>query len=173
MAKLEDHEEFHPDHHIDAGEELYGWKTWEFLPHERSPLWYIFAAVLSVTLIIYAIWTTNYMFAIIILMMGIIFLIGNLRKPKVVDIHITTMGLVMNDKFYAYEEIKDFALVYAPPDIKWLYVDFNKVWMPMLTIPLENADPNIVREAMTPYAFENIELEEETLTDLVRRVYKV
>lgn len=173
MEKDQKVQELPEDSHIDAGEELYGWQTWEFMPHQRSMLWYVFASILSVVLIVYAIWVTNYMFAIIILMIGIIFLIGNLRKPEIVNVHVTTLGLVVNDKFYEYEEIKDFSLIYAPPDIKWLYVDFNKVWMPMLTIPLEDADPNIIREVMTPYAFENLEREEETLTDMVRRVYKL
>jgi len=161
------------DEHIDAGDGIFSWEAWEFLPHERSKLWYVVAAIVSVLLIVYAVWTTNYMFAIIILMIGIIFLVGNLRKPKRIHYHVTTLGIVANDKFYAYEEIKDFSLIYAPPYIKWLYVDFHRAWLPMLTIPLEDADPNEVRDAMLPYAFENIEREEETLTDMVRRLYKL
>lgn len=158
---------------VDAGEELYSWEAWEFPPHTRSKVWYAVAAVISVLLIVYAIWTTNYMFAIIILMMGVIFLVGNLRKPDRIQIHITDLGIVVNNRFYGYEEIKDFSVVYAPPAVKWLYLDFHKITLPILSIPLEDADPNLIRDAMLPYAFENIEREEETLTDLVRRVYKL
>lgn len=158
---------------IDAGDEIYSWKAWEFEPHERSRMWYIFASLISVACIIYAVWTENYLFAIIILMIGIIFLVNNLRKPKIIDVHITNMGIVVGEEFHDYKEIKDFSLIYAPPEIKILYIDFHKVWMPLLTLPLEDADPNIVRESLLPYAFENLDREEESLTDMLKRVYKL
>ncbi len=106
-------------------------------------------------------------------MMGIILLINNLKHPNRLHIHITDAGIVVGHHFYDYKDIKDFSVIYEPPEIKILYVDFNSVLEPLLVLPLEDADPNEVRDALLPYAFENLDREEETLTDMVRRMYKL
>ena len=71
------------------------------------------------------------------------------------------------------KDIKEFALLYEPPIVKTLYVDFNSFWRPMVSIQLEDVDPNLVRESLLPYAYENLEREDETLTDMLRRMYKL
>lgn len=158
---------------IDAGDELISWETWNFPKHERSKTWYLIAAVIGVALIVYAILTANFLFAIIILMMGIVVLINNLRQPERIMVYITTLGVVVGNEFHSYKEIKDFSIVYEPPEIKILYLDFVSAWHPLIVIPLEDINPNEVRSCLLPYAFENIEREEEALTDLVGRLYKL
>lgn len=159
--------------HVDAGESLYEWETWEFPPHERSKNWYIGASIIAALCIIYAIATANYIFAIIILLFGILFLLDQMRHPERIKVHITNLGVVFGDEFYSYEEMKDFSIVYSPPDVKLLYIDFIQAWHPLLTVHLEDADPNEVRDLLVQYAFENLEREDETLTDMVKRLYKL
>ncbi len=158
---------------VDAGDELISWETWEFPQHERSKQWYVITAIISVGLIIYAIMTANFVFAIIILMMGVVMLINSLRKPERVRVYITTLGVVVGNEFHSYKEIKDFSIIYEPPDVKILYVDFVSRWHALISVPLEDVNPNDVRASLLPYAFENIEREEESLTDLVSRLYKL
>ncbi|RMD52024.1 FUSC family protein [Candidatus Parcubacteria bacterium] len=158
---------------IDVGTALMSWEAWEFPPHQRSRTWYISAFVIGLVFLIYAVWSANYIFAVIILMMGIILLINGLRKPERVHVHITDLGIVFGNHFYDYKDIKDFAIVYDPPEVKILYIDFNNIFEPLLSIPLEDADPNQVRKTLLPYVLENLEREEETLTDTVRRLYKL
>ncbi len=158
---------------IDAGESQVEWKTWEYPPHERSIVWFIAAGVVGAALLIYAIVSANYLFAIIVLMMGVIMLIDGLRHPDRIDIHITDAGVVVGDKYYSFNMIKDFSIIYEPPEVKLLYIDFNNVWQPLLVVPLEDVDPNAVRDSLLPYAFENLQREEETLTDTLRRLYKL
>jgi hypothetical protein len=171
---MEKKEVLHGDiQEIDAGEALVSWETWEYPPHERSTKWYIIASLIGIGLIFYSILTANFLFAIIILMMGVIMLVNALRHPDRIEVHITTLGLVVGNEFHSYKEIKDFSLVYEPPDVKLLYVDFNSRIHPLVAIPLEEVNPNDVRASLLPFAFENIEREEETLTDMVRRLYKI
>jgi len=158
---------------IDVGESRLSWQTWEYPPHERSRSWFIVASVVGAGLLVYAIATGNFMFAIIILMMGIILLISTLRHPNRVHVHITDLGIVFGDQFFDFEGMKDFSIIYNPPEVKMLYVDFQRLWQPLLTIDLHDIDPNAVREQLLPYVFENLEREEETLTDMVRRMYKL
>jgi hypothetical protein len=158
---------------IDAGDTQVAWEAWEYEPHERSLVWFIIAGIIGAVLLVYAISTANYLFAIIVLMMGVIMLIDGLRHPDRIDVHITDQGLVFGDQFYNFNMIKDFSIIYEPPDVKLLYVDFNNVWQPFLVVPLENVDPNVVRDNLLPYAFENLSREEEALTDMLRRMYKL
>lgn len=157
----------------DVGAPLVSWETFERIPHERSKSWYIIASVIGAALLIYAVLTGNFLFAIIILMAGIILVMNGIRHPERIEVHITDLGIVVDNTFHDYKDIKEFALVYEPPMIKTLYVDFNSAFRPMVSIQLDEADPNIIRETLLPYVYENLEREDETLTDLLRRVYKL
>ncbi|MBU0613731.1 hypothetical protein KJ766_00385 [Patescibacteria group bacterium] len=158
---------------IDVGDEIVSWQAWEFPKHERGTLWYVIVGSIGVSLIVYAVISANYLFAIIILMIAVILIITGLRKPEIVQVYLTNLGVVFGEEFYPYQEIKDFSIAYNPPEVKLLYIDFHKVWRPLVSIPLEDADPNEVREVLLPYAFENLEREEEHLTDMMKRLYKL
>ncbi|MBT3230575.1 hypothetical protein HN358_02220 [Candidatus Uhrbacteria bacterium] len=163
----------HDDEIEDVGTPLVSWEAWERPPNDRSRNWYIIASVIGAALLVYCVITANYLFAVIVLMMGVILLMNGLKRPKRVEVHVTDMGIVFGNTYNDFKDIKEFAIVYEPPIVKTLYVDFNSVLRPMISIPLEGVDPNAVREALLPYAFENLEREEETLTDILRRLYKM
>lgn len=175
MPKQQESHEYteHDDEVIDVGNALVSWETWEYQPLERSKTWYLIGGAITTALLIYSIVIANYLFAIIVLMTGVIMLLNGMRHPKREQVHITDMGIVVGDSFYDYKIIKEFALVYEPPMVKNLYIDFNSVLRPMVSIQLEDVDPNLVRESLLPYVFENLEREDEALTDMLRRLYKM
>ncbi len=155
------------------GRALVSWETWEYPKHDRSPLWYLIAGVIAVLLILYALLTASFPFAVIILMTGIIIFLSHLHEPERIMIHVTTNGIIMGRHFYAYKEIRDFSVVYNPPQAKLLYLDFTGRLHPMTSIPLEEVNPNEVREALLPYAIENLQRDEETLTDVLARIFRI
>ncbi len=158
---------------INVGESLYSWEAWDKPPLERSRWWYITAGIISSGLVVYAVLTQNYLFALIILMLGIIMLVIGLKKPQRVTIHITNLGIVFHNEFYPFKEMKDFSIVYDPPEVKNLYVDFQSIVKPMLTIDLDDANPNAVRELLLQFVLENLNREEEHFADILRRLYKL
>ena len=158
---------------IDAGAAILSWESWEYPPVERSRKWYVIASVLGIGLLLYALLSANFVFAVIILMFAVIQLLRDLRKPARLPIHITTAGVVFGNDFYPYENIRDFSIVYFPPDVKVLYVSFNGLMSPTLSLPLEDMNPNDVRQGLLPYAFENLNRDREYLTDLISRLYKL
>lgn len=158
---------------IDVGDALLSWESWNHPPHERSRRWYFIAAAIGVAFIVWAIWQENYLFAIIVLMTAVILLFGQIQPSERMMVHVTTLGIVFGDDFYPYDAMKDFSIVYQPPEVKNLYISFHKTWQPMISIPIEDANPNDLRESLLPYLFENLEREDETLTDTIRRVYKL
>ncbi|MEK7452075.1 MAG: hypothetical protein AAB664_01955 [Patescibacteria group bacterium] len=162
--------EYHPD---EFGELLIGWEVDEYTEHKRSKLWYVIAGLVSVSLIFYAIATTNFMFAVIILMCCVILMITAFTKPERIPMMITTTGVILGDVYYDYQSIRDFSIVYDPPTVKLLYLDFYAVTHPRLSISLEDADPNVIRNNLLTYCMEDLNRTNEHLTDVVRRLYKL
>lgn len=161
--------EFDPD---DLGEVLVEWEVDEYPLHNRSRIWYIVAGVIGISLIIYAVITANFLFAVIVLMSGVITLLSIFVKPERISVVITTTGIVIGDMYYDFLSVRDFSIVYDPPDVKNLYLDFYAFSHPMITIPLEEIDPNVVRENLLIFCRENLDRTEEHITDVVRRLYK-
>lgn len=157
----------------EPGQARIAWEIDEYPRQSRSRNWYLFAGLLGVTLIVYSIATANFLFAVIVLMVGIITLISDFKHPDRVVVAIVATGLVVGDRFYDFRSIRDFSLAYEPPEIKILYVTFGQFWQPMLAIPLEDTDPNQVRAELLPFCLENLDRTSETLTETVRRVYKL
>jgi hypothetical protein len=166
-------EQLNPGKAKGYGRKLLGWEVDEYPAHTRSRTWYILGAVVGVGLIVHAIATANFLFAVIILMIGIITLLSTFDRPDRVHVILTTTGVVLGNAFYPYQDIRNFSLVYDPPEVKVLYLDFHKPWLPLLSVPLEEVDPNRVRETLLPFCVENLDRTDESLTDVVRRLYKL
>jgi uncharacterized membrane protein YobD (UPF0266 family) len=158
---------------INIGATQLEWEVDEYPKHERSQRWYLIASVLAVALITYAVATANFLFAVIILMICVITLLSTFVPSQRVPVIITNTGFVVADMYYDYEAIKSFAIAYDPPDVKLLYVQFQSALHPSLSVPLEDVDPNEVREYLLPFCAENLEHTQERLTDTVRRLYKL
>ena len=158
---------------VNIGSAQLEWEVDEYPMHQRSKIWYILAAVAGVALIIYAIATANFLFAVIILMVGVITLLSSFVAPDRVPVIITNTGVVVSDLYYDFQSIRDFSIAYDPPHVKNLYFEFHSPWQPLLTVPLEDIDPNQVRDLLLPYCLENLHRVEENLTDVLRRLYKL
>ena len=122
---------------LDVGNEILSWETWEFPPTERSRRWYILASVVGLFLLLYALFTANFVFGIIILMFAVITIMRDLKRPSRVPVYLTTSGLVFGNEYFRYEDIRDFSLSYEPPVVKNLYVTFHGRLRPMLSIDIE------------------------------------
>ncbi len=158
---------------IDAGEPMMSWESWEFPYTERSKRWYFLASTIGLFLILYALFTGNFIFGVIILMFAVITLMRDLKKPSRIPVHITTKGFVFGDNFFGFQDIRDFSLTYDPPTLNTLYLSFHGRMQPMLSVDLEELNPNEIRSILLPFVFENLEREGESLTDVLRRVYKL
>lgn len=158
---------------LEIGRPIVEWEVDEYPRHVRSKYWFIIGGVVGVGLIIYAMATANFLFAVIVLMLGVITLLSTFLPPDRVPVLVTTTGVVVGDMYYDYEAIRDFSIAYEPPEIKYLYIEFFSPWQPLLSIPLEDMDPNEVRENLLPFCVENLDRTDESLTDVMRRLYKL
>lgn len=154
------------------GEERLAWDISEYHAHHRGLLWYLGASAGGVLFLIYAVYTRNFLFAFILIMVGVIIATHSLRPPAQYRFAITGTGLTLNDRRYGWKDIQSFWIAYEPPEIKTLYLEFNG-FKPRLPVPLEDADPNAVRKKLREFLAEDTSKTEEPLSDWLARVLKI
>ncbi len=155
------------------GEPIFSWTVDEYERHERGPVWYAIAFVVGVSLILYAMITQNFLFAVIIIMAGVIIGLSTLREPRRVLFQMTTRGVGLGREFLPYKDLKSFWILYEPPHLKNLYIDFRNPITPHLKISLEEQDPVEIRASLLSFLREEPNQEQESLADLLGRVLKL
>ena len=152
---------------------LASWKIAEYLKHQRTKRWYVISFFLLAILIVYAVYTANFLFAVILIFIAIIQYFNDRSEPLQLDFSITPEGIMIDDKLYAYREIDNFYIIYEPPAVKNLYFIFKNILRPRLAIPLDDQDPVKIRELLRNYLEEDLEKEYEPLTDKLGRFLKL
>jgi hypothetical protein len=132
---------------IDYGDEIIGWQVPEYEKHERPKSWYVIASIVVILLLTYSFWTANFLFAVIIIVTSLVIILHDGREPDMVHFSITDEGIIIGRKFYDFDEIKDFSVVYKPKQgVKNLYFEFKNAIKHRLSIPLQDMNPLLIRE---------------------------
>lgn len=156
------------------GIELATWETPEYHTHDRPTWWYIVYAIAAIGLIIYALATNNFLFAIILVIGSFALLINDARTPQTVLITLTTEGIIIGNRFYDYDEIKNFSIVYKPArDLKQLYFDFKSFAKHRLSIALHDTNPLFLRDHLIKYLPEDLERTDEPTSEVIARFLKL
>ncbi|MDO8509580.1 MAG: hypothetical protein Q7S24_00370 [bacterium] len=158
---------------VNIGEVIYQWTVNEYERHERDRRWYIVMGFICVTLVVYALIAANYLFAMIIVLFAIITFMHDMVEPMEIPFLITNTGIVLGKKYYRYSELENFWMIYDPPAIKNLYFTLNSVVKHRLQVPLEDNDPRPIRDYLNEFLEEDLEQEEEPLSDRYSRVFKL
>lgn len=150
------------------------WEIPEYEKHEKNRLWYIIAAIVSLALIAYAIYTSNYLFALIILIIAFIIIIRDTQEVIVVTFSLEPTGVSVGQRLYSYEVFKDFSVVFRPNDnIKGLYLNFKNTMRPHLSIPLKDASPVEVRNYLLRFLKEDLSRNDAPLSEGLSKVLKL
>jgi len=159
---------------VDQGEKIISWQVPEYEKHQRSKTWYILASVVGLLFIFYAIYTRNFLFAVIIIVVTLIIILHDSREPDLVKVSLTSEGIMVGRKFYDYDEIKDFSIVYKPRlEVKNLYFEFKNVVRQRLSIPLEDMNPLSIRENLLKYLPEDLERTDHPLSERLAKIFKL
>ncbi len=149
------------------------WDVHEYTKYPHTGRWYFVAATFLVACVAYALYTNNYLFAFIMLLITIIFVFHELREPAVTQFGITDIGIVWRGFLFPYKEVRSFWIIYEPHEgVQSLYFTFKKGSKPRLSISLEDQDPTIIRKTLRKFLFEDLSKEDEPLTDTIGRVLK-
>ncbi|HEU0051234.1 MAG TPA: hypothetical protein VFQ60_04240 [Patescibacteria group bacterium] len=155
------------------GQDRFVWEAPMHERYERGSRWYIIMAVIAFFLIAYAVWTENFLFAFLILLMAIILVLTGNEEPKHALVQIGDAGIVWDGKLCLYRDLDHFAIVYQPPQTKVLYLDHRNPIIPRLRIPLEEENPLELRDHLKQFLREDLDLHDEHLSDIVARLLRI
>ncbi|MCK5061620.1 hypothetical protein KAR28_03650 [Candidatus Parcubacteria bacterium] len=158
----------------DYGKILAKWHVTEYEKYERSKKWYITAIAVAFLSMLFAFFTGNFLFAVIIIIVSLIVILHDGRDPYPIDVKIAEDGIFIGKNYYDYDEIKDFAIIYKPRmGIKHLYLNFNSFLKHRLSIYLGKADPLQIREYLLKYLPEDLERTDPPLSETLSRIFKI
>ena len=158
---------------VPVGEIVFAWAVKEYEQYERDRRWYLLMTILGGVLLVYAIIATNYLFALILVLFGIIIYLHELIDPQEINFAITQTGIILGRKFYRFNELTNFWIIYNPPEVKSLYFSTTSLTKHRLQVPLLDNDPRPIRDYLIGYMKEDLTQEEEPLSDRLARLLKL
>ncbi len=156
-----------------VNQDRFVWEAPSFESSTRGPRWYLLMTIATVFLVAYAIWTANFLFAFIILLIAVILILAGNEKPRQVLVQVGDNGIVWDGKLHLFQNMDRFSIIYQPPLSKVLYLEAKSSLTPRIRIPLENEDPILLREHLRQYVKEDLDLQDEHLSDILARLLKI
>ena len=158
---------------MEYGKKLLTWEFWESKEQKKTTGWYTIIVLIFLGLSISALFTQNYLFLIFLILFFAILVIEWKRPAEKRKIEIFEEGVVVANKFYGWDDLETFWIIYQPPQVKKLYLNPRGAFNLEFSVPLENQDPRKVRNIFKEYVEEDLERKNETLFDSVRRGLKI
>ncbi|MEI7498602.1 MAG: hypothetical protein WCK11_04985 [Candidatus Falkowbacteria bacterium] len=160
------------------------WQIPEFEKQTRDRRWYIYAGIVGLYLVIFSLFgfkfwrfdmtEFNPLFLGIILLCTFILVLNEGLLPNSVDVALTDEGVVVGKKFYDYDEIKHFAIVFKPHyETKNLYFEFKSAVKQRLSVPLVDQNPLEVRKLLLKYLPEDLERTDRPLSEQLTKLLKL
>ena len=156
----------------DRGAVLARWEGKEHDEFSRGTWWYIIAGLVVLAILLFAYFDNNPLLAAIVVLAIFTFAISEYRGADTRAVEITEDGILVGTDFHPYETIRNFFIIYQPPQVKMLYFDPKRIYRPLTGVHLENQNPNDIREILLQYLPEDIEREEEPTSDFWGRLLK-
>ena len=189
-------EENKPIEDIKSETDVISWKIPEYQSEEKTKLWYAVYSLIAIALLVYAIFTQNLIFAIIIIFAAVLLVIFYGGKPAMLDVSLSDRGIMVGKEFYDYDSIRDFFIIYEPDDgVKNLYLEFKRFARPTLpagepiryswlfwlvnfartrfSIPLDDMNPIIIRRNLLKYVKENLERTTIPLSEQLTKLFRL
>jgi len=146
------------------------WSALEFIKYKKNPFWFIIGGLIALGLLIFALISRNFIFALLIILAAFSLYIWSQKEPRKIKFAITARGIMIEKNLYNFDNLKSFWLFYDPPEIKYLSLESKKLFMPYIKIPLGDEDPNKIRELLLKFLPEV--KQEESLIDALARHLK-
>lgn len=117
------------------------WEAPEYEYYPKSILWFWISIIISIIILIIAIWQKNFLFAILIIIGEILILIWGNSTPKILKFKINNNGIYIGDhNFYNFDNIADFSTTKSlMPNLDLIKFNFkNKFKFDILILVPEN-----------------------------------
>jgi hypothetical protein len=130
------------------------WRAYEHEHVERGRDWYWALGIAAVSIALIATLFGNFLFGVLILVAA--FTLGVLAQtpPPLVEFEVSDRGIKVGETMHRYEEIISFWVEDHDANPPLLLVDTIKWLSPNLIIPIEGADPRLLRAYLSERANE-------------------
>jgi hypothetical protein len=162
------------------------WQVPEYRVPQRNRYWYIAAAIFLFICIFFSFFTitkwhiaflgynSNFLFVLILVISVAIMYIYENRTPLMVNFEIGPEGIKIGQKFYDYDEIKTFCVLYKPKQsLKNVYFEFKNAARPRLSVPLRRMNALDVRNFLVRYLDEDLERDNQPLSEQLTKLLKL
>lgn len=155
------------------GTPLLEWTFPEFAQYERGRGWFLaffgFGAVMIGLALIAQIYTA----IPIVILAGLILVLRWRRLPHDIRARITDLGFEVGGDAVRWDDLREFWIIYKPPEVKKLYVTFKAPVRQPYSIDLMDQNPLKIREVLSEFLPENVAQERETASDELLRMFKM
>ena len=156
---------------VDRGATLLTWSFAEYMQHERGRSWYVAAASVAILLLVYAFVTRNFLFAVIIVMLGVVIFLQHTRTPQHLTCALTERGIACDTRFFPYEDLEEFWIADREHHPPVLYTNPRGL-RPRVAIPLSDAKADQVQAILRAHVPEREE-KDEPASDAIVRMLKL
>jgi hypothetical protein len=146
------------------------WTALEYEEREREQDWFWALGIIVITSSLASIIYSNYFFAILIILSGILLGFFAQQKPDMISYELNEKGLRIATRLYPYENIKSFYIqIDHSEEITMksiLLIKSERAFMPILSIPIEKSSvtqiksillsKNVIEEEMKEHIPEKI-----------------
>ena len=122
------------------------WTAYEYEETKRSTDWFWALGIIVVCSSVASIIFGNYFLGILLILSGLSFAMLAIKKPEEIHYQLNKDGLQIKDQLYLYKEIKSFFVREIGKPV--FFIKSNRIFLPMISIPLEGVSPRIVKNIM-------------------------
>jgi hypothetical protein len=158
---------------VATGDLIHEWTVAEYAQYDRNRAWHIIMITLGVALVVYGMFANNFLFSLIIILAAIIFFLQSRAEPMSVLFQVAELGVIVGDRFYPYDELDSFFVIYNPPDVKIVFFETKNPLRPRLRVPLMDMNPVEVRHTLQEFLPEDTERTEEPMSDMIARQWRL
>lgn len=157
---------------ITREDDVISWTVPEYSNNKKNKRWYLMAGIVGILLLIYSLFTANFLFAVIVVTAAMIIIMRQGEKVSLLEVTITDDGVEVGKDSYNWDGFNNFSIVYRPKeDIKNLYFEFKSFLRPRLSIPLEKMNPLLIRKSLLKYLEEDLERTDLPLSEQIEKMF--
>lgn len=126
------------------------WHAPDFIKSERSTDWYWAVGVVTIAIAVAGFVFGNVLFGILVIIASFALVLQTSRDPEVREYTVSREGIKAGNVLYPYSSLQSFWVENNPYEQKIL-LQSEKPWMPYIVIPIEEVDPEEIRDFMIQY----------------------
>ena len=132
---------------------LISWDAFEHIHTEKNTDWYWAVCIITITAAALAFIFNNFIFGILILVASFALVVHASKKPRVIHCEINDRGVVIDSILYPFLSLESFWIDAHKRPAK-VIIKSHKMFMPFITIYIDEVDPEEVRDILLNYISE-------------------